>query len=88
MCSNLSFPGSVFWSLSGRNVRKLKNSWSVDSGHIWELPVNSNWYLIEELWVIHARSMLYSHFIYFLQSIRRHSELPVQYLLSSMSIER
>ena len=32
--------------------------------------------------------MLYSHFIYFLQSIRRHSELPVQYLLSSMSIER
>ena len=58
---NSLFPGSVLWYFSGRNVKKLKNSWSVAIRHMWELGG------------IHAKSMLYSRFIYFLQSIRRHS---------------
>ena len=54
-------------------MKKLKNSWLVAIRHMWELPVNSHRYLTEELGGIYAKSMLYSRFIYFLQSIRRHS---------------
>ena len=78
---NSSFPGSVLWSFSGRSVEKLVNSWSVAIRHMWELPVNSHRYLVEELGGPHAKSMLYSRFISFLQSIKRHSKFPVQYLL-------
>ena len=35
---NNSFPGSVLWDLTCRNVEQLVNSWSVATRFMWDLP--------------------------------------------------
>ena len=79
---NSSFPGSVLWDLSARNVSQLVNSWSVATRYMWDLPLDSHRYLIEELSDTHAKTMFYTRFISFIQSLGRHSKFPVQFLLS------
>ena len=79
---NSSFPGSVLWDLSSRNVNQLVNSWSVATRHMWDLPWDSHRYLMEELGGTHAKTMLYTRFVSFIQSIGRHSKFPVQFLLN------
>ena len=77
---NSSFPGSVLWDLTSRNVEMLINSWSVATRFMWDLPWNSHRYLMEELGGTHAKCMLYTRYVTFMQSISKHKKFPVQFL--------
>ena len=77
---NSSFPGSVLWNLKSRNTEMLENSWSVSVRHMWGLPLASHRYLIEALGGTHARTMIFTRFISFVQSIMK-SEKVVAILL-------
>ena len=79
---NSSFPGSVLWDLSSKNVQQLINSWSVSTRQMWDLPMDSHRYFMEELGGTHAKTMLYSRFVTFIQSLGKHSKFPVQFLLN------
>ena len=81
---NSSLALSLLWDLSSENVRKLENSWSVSVRHMWNLPLSSHRYLIEPLSGIHARIMLYSRFINFVQSARRSPKSIVQFMLQKV----
>ena len=78
---NSSFYGSVTWDLNSISVQKLINSWSVSVRHMWNLPFNSHRYFIEPLGGTHAKSMLISKYISFVQSIRNSSKPAAIYLL-------
>lgn len=78
---NTSFPGSILWDLNSRNVQMLENSWSVSVRHMWDLPNNSHRYFVEPLGGIHARSMLVSRYVSFMQSTKRSPKFTVQLLL-------
>ena len=81
---NTSFPGSILWDLTSRNVRMLENSWSVSVRHMWELPNNSHRYFIEPLGGIHVKNMLYSRYVTFLNSAKKSSKLTVLLLLQKV----
>ena len=49
---------------------------------MWALPRDSHRFFMEELGGTHAKVMLYTRFVSFIQSIGRHSKFPVQYLLN------
>ena len=63
-------------------MNQLVNSWSVATRHMWDLPWDSHRYMVEELGGTHAKTMLYTRFVSFIQSIGRHSKFPVQFLLN------
>jgi hypothetical protein len=46
------------------------------------LPRESHRYFMEELGGTHAQTMLYTRFVSFIQSIRRHPKFPVQFMLN------
>ena len=48
----------------------LINSWSVSVRHMWDLPRESHKFLIEPLGGTHAKVMIYTRFIKFLQNIQ------------------
>ena len=81
MIYNSSFPGSILWDLTSRNVRMLENSWSVSVRYMWDLPNNSHRYFVEPLGGTHAKSMLMSRYVSFIQSAKRSAKLVVQQLL-------
>ena len=66
---NSSFPGSVLWDYTCDNFRLLVNSWSISVRHMWNLPREAHRFLIEELSSPHAKVMIYTRFINFLQTI-------------------
>jgi hypothetical protein len=68
---NSSFPGSVLWDLSSRNVKMLENSWSVSVRFMWSLPNNAHRYFVEPLGGRHARSMLVGRYISFIKSAKK-----------------
>ena len=78
---NSSFSGSVLWDLTSRNVEMLENSWSVSIRHMWGLPLASHRFLVEALGGTHARTMLFSRFASFIQSLLRSEKAPVLLLL-------
>ena len=81
MIYNSSFPGSILWDLSSRNVKMLENSWSVSVRYRWNLPNNDHRYFIEPLGGTHARTMLLSRYVSFIQSAKKSDKLTVQQLL-------
>ena len=66
---NSSFPGSVLWDFTSNNFRLLINSWSVSTRHMWNLPRESHRYFIEPLGGPHAKTMIYTRFLKFIQTI-------------------
>ena len=78
---NSSFPGSVVWDLNSRNVQMIENSWSVSVRHMWDLPHNAHRFFIEPLGGTHARSMLISRYVSFIQATKKSPKLIVQQLL-------
>ena len=78
---NTSFPGSILWDLTSRNVRMLENTWSVSIRHMWELPHNSHRYFIEPLGGVHARNMLQSRYVSFIKSAQKSSKMSVLLML-------
>lgn len=81
---NSSFTGSVLWDLTSRNVQMLCNSWSVSVRHMWKLPNETHRFFIEPLSGIHAKNMLMTRFINFIQSIEKgHKSAPL-YLLEKI----
>ena len=81
MIYNSSFPGSILWDLQSRNVKMLENSWSVSVRYMWNLPNNAHRYFIEPLGGTHARTMLFSRYVSFIQSAKKSAKLTVQQLL-------
>ena len=79
---NSSFTGSVLWDFSSDNVNQLVNSWSVATRHMWDLPMESHRYFMEELGGVHAQTMIYTRFVSFIQRIRKHPKFPLQFLLN------
>ena len=77
---NSSFPGSVLWDLTAPYTAQIINSWSVSVRQIWDLPRNSHRNFIESLGGTHAKVMLMSRYIGFIQSLQRSSRLAVLYL--------
>ena len=77
---NSSFFGSVLWDLTSRNVNMIINSWSVSVRYMWGLPLQAHKNLIEPLGGIHAKNMIYTRFLKFVQSIKE-SERPAPYYL-------
>ena len=78
---NTSYSGSVLWDLGSENVQKLINSWSVSVRHMWNLPRQASRELIEPLSGTHAKTMLYSRFVQFIQSIQKGSKSAAHFLL-------
>ena len=66
---NSSFFGSVLWDLTSRNVNMIINSWSVSVRLMWDLPRQTHRKFIESLGGVHAKTMIYTRFIKFIQSI-------------------
>ena len=59
---------------------KLINSWSVSVRHMWDLPVNSHRTFIEGLGGTHAKTMLMSRYINFIQSVVKSKRKAVLFL--------
>ena len=81
---NSSFPGSVLWDLTSRNVELLINSWSVSVRQMWKLPYQTHRYFIEPLGGIHAKVMLITRFIQFIHSIDKGKKSAPLYLLEKV----
>ena len=81
---NSSFSGSVLWDLTSKNVMMLLNSWSVSIRHMWGLPLSTHRYLIEPLGGTHAKTMIHSRFLKFIQSIKKNKKLAPYYLLEKI----
>ena len=59
----------------------VMNSWSVSIRHMWNLPLQTHRYLIEPLGGTHVKTMIYSRFTKFLQSILKSDKKAVLLLL-------
>ena len=81
---NSSFFGSMLWDLNSRNVNMIINSWSVSVRYMWGLPLQTHKHLIEPLGGTHAKTMLYTRFMKFVQSIRKNPKLAPYYLLEKI----
>ena len=81
---NSSFPGSVLWDFTSRNFNMLINSWSVSVRYMWGLPLQTHKFFIEPLGGTHAKSMIYSRFVQFMQSIRKGKKSAPYYLLEKI----
>ena len=77
---NSSFPGSVLWDLTSPNVQQLINSWSVATRYMWDLPLDTHRYYIEELGGIHAQTMIFSRYVTFVQSLAKSDKLVIQFI--------
>ena len=78
---NSSFPGSVLYDFTSDSVRKLLNSWSVSIRQMWNLPMDSHRYFVEQLGGQHAYSMLSVRFVKFLQNVQKSDKVAVQFML-------
>ena len=79
---NSSFPGSNLWDYTSENFQFFINSWSVSVRHMWNLPRESHRFFIEPLGGTHAKVMIYSRFIKFIQNIQNKSKkMSANYLL-------
>ena len=78
---NTAFFGSVLWNLNGEKTKPIIKSWSVAVRNMWNLPVNSHCYFVEPLGGIHAKSMLISRYISFIQNLIKSSRPSVIFLL-------
>ena len=81
---NSSFPGSILWDLTSVAVQSLINTWSISVRHMWNLPRETHRSFIEPLEGVHAKTMLYSRFVKFVQSITKGNKLAPIYLLESI----
>ena len=59
----------------------ILNSWSVSIRHIWNLPPQTHGYLIEPLGGTHIKTMIFSRFTNFIQSILKTDKKAVLYRL-------
>ena len=82
---NSSYPGSVLYDLSSDSVSHLVNSWSVSTRHMWDVSRETHRYMVEELGGQHAQSMLIVRYVKFLQSMKKSTKLPVQFLLEKVA---
>ena len=83
---NSSFPGSLLWDLKSRSVEMIENSWSVSVRHMWGLPLASHRYFIEALGGTHARTMMFTRFISFVQSIMKSQKFLAILLLQKVCL--
>ena len=60
------------------------DSWSVSIRYMWGLPLQTHRHLIEPLGGTHAKTMLYTRFMKFVQSIRKNPKLAPYYLLEKI----
>ena len=81
---NSSFSGSVLWDFTSRNFEMILNSWSVSVRHMWRLSIKTHKYFIELPGEVHAKTMLYSRFIKFIQSIPKSKKNDATYLLTKI----
>ena len=66
--------------MSNKNVQKVINSWSVATRFMWDIPWDSHRYFVEELGGTHAKNMLFSRYVTFVQSLARSDKFFVQFL--------
>ena len=66
------------------NVNSIINSWSVSVRQMWNLPRQAHRIFIEPLGGIHAKTMLYTRFLKFIDSIWRGTKLAPIYLLETI----
>ena len=59
----------------------IENSWSVSNRHLWDLTNHAHRYFVEPLGGTHARRMLVSRYVSFVQSVKKSPKLTVQLLL-------
>ena len=81
---NSAFPGSILWDLTSDAVNSFINTWSVSVRHMWNLPRETHRRFIEPLGGIHAKTMIYSRFIKFIQSIGKGNKSAPIYLLETI----
>ena len=59
----------------------IVNSWSVSVRHMWKLPYETHRYFIEPLGGMHAKIMILTRYITFVQSISKTTKKAALYLL-------
>ena len=79
---NSAFYGSVLYDFNSSWFLKLLNSWSTAVRSFWNLPPNTHRKFIEPLGGIHAKGIIYSNYIGFIQFLSRSPKLSVLYLLN------
>ena len=70
----------MLWDFNSKNINMLFNSWSVAVRIMWNLPYQTHRYLIEPLAGPHAKSMIYSRYVNFLQSIAKCNKKSLHYM--------
>ena len=58
----------------------LYNSWSVSVRHMWDVPVNTHRYFVEPLGGPHAKTMIQTRYIKFMQSINQSKKPAAKHL--------
>ena len=71
----------MLWDLTSDNVNSIINSWSVSIRQMWNLPRDSHRIFIEPLGGVHAKTMLFTRFLKFIQSIMKGKKAAHIYLL-------
>ena len=80
--TNSHFYGSVLWKLSSKPVQKLEKSWNVSFRRMFNLPWQTHCYLVEPVsQQPHARKLMSSRFLSFVQAIRRSKKIAIRKLL-------
>ena len=71
----------MLWDLTSESVNTLINSWSVSVRQMWNLPRETHKIFIEPLGGMHAKTMIYTRFLKFIQSIFTGPKQAPKYLL-------
>ena len=74
----------TIWDLTSDSVSSIINSWSVSVRQMWNLPRETHRIFIEPLGGTHAKTMLFTRFHKFVQSIMKGKKAAPIYLLETI----
>ena len=80
---NCHFSNSNNWDFTSVIFNQLMNSYNVNVRIIFDLPLNSHCWLVEELsGAHHAKKLIYKKYIGFLNNLKKNKRKSVNFLLS------
>ena len=78
---NSHFTGSSLWKFSSESVKQLWNSWNVNIRAIFNLPMATHCWIVEQLSGTHAKKLMYSRYITFIENLSSCEKPQVKALL-------
>ena len=85
---NSHFTGSSLWKFNTESVKQLWNSWNVNIRAIFNLPMATHCWIVEQLSGIHAKKLMYSRFITFIENLSSCEKAQVKALLNPVKADQ